>query len=439
MKIFDAATEHIKQGGKRRGANMGILNIEHPDIEEFISCKKTEGEIRNFNISVAVTDAFMHALNRDENWNLLHPNTGRVVRIVRATELWQKILDNAWSQGDPGLLFIDTINVTNPTPALGRIEATNPCGEVPLLPYEACNLGSINLSRFITGTGAEEKRIDWRSLERMVTLAIRFLDNVIQVNRYPSPLIQEAVHGNRKVGLGVMGWAETLCKLELPYESEQAVDLARQVMKFISEKSAYASTLLARERGTFIHWPESIYYPHTPMRNATRTSIAPTGTISIIADTSSSIEPFFALAYQRKHVLHDEVLQEINRDVLAFLANNPELDTPSIVEQITESGTLENVDSIPSRMKNIFKTALEIAPEWHLRHQAAFQQYTDNAVSKTINLPESVAIADIDLIYRQAWMDKLKGITVFRNNSRRRQVMHQGIMSDMKACKVCIE
>ena len=437
MKIFDAATEHVKQGGKRRGANMGILNIDHPDIEEFINCKRAEGELKNFNISIGISDAFMQAIEHEKDWQLIHPNSHQTVRTINAKNLWNRIVDSAWTSGDPGLIFLDTINSANPTPELGRIESTNPCGEVPLLPYESCNLGSINLSKFILDENKSGIYLDWLHLEQIINIAVRFLDDVIEVNHYLSPEIEEIVQGNRKIGLGVMGWAETLSILEIPYESEEAVQLAERVMKFVADKSLESSMMLAKERGTFRNWKKSVYYPDTPLRNATRTSIAPTGTISIIADTSSSIEPFFALAYQRKHVLQDETLEEINKSLLRFITIH-KLEKSEIIKAIKETGTLAKISTLRREVKNIFKTALEIQSSWHLKHQAAFQKYTDNAVSKTINLPQESTAEDIDLIYRQAWKQKLKGITIFRNNSREKQVMQQGITTDLKGCKVCI-
>lgn len=437
MKIFDAATENVKQGGKRRGANMGILNIDHPDVEEFITCKRIEGNLRNFNISIGVSDAFMYALQQGDDWKLIHPNSHQTVRTVKAKDLWHLIAENAWTSGDPGVIFLDTINASNPTPAIGKIDSTNPCGEVPLLPYESCNLGSINLSRFVQFKGVHNRSLDWQALAQTIAIATRFLDNVITVNHYLSPEIKEMAEGNRKIGLGVMGWAESLSMLEIPYESAEAVQLAERLMKFISQKSLETSVGLSKERGTFKYWKKSIYYPDVPVRNATRTSIAPTGTISIIAGTSSSIEPFFALAYQRMHVLQDETLQEINRSLLRFLSAN-KLETKDILSAIMQTGTLENLAGVPRRVKNIFKTALEIQPSWHLKHQVAFQKFTDNAVSKTINLNREASREDVDLIYRSAWQEKLKGITIFRNNTRKNQVLQQGIKRNMTGCKVCI-
>lgn len=433
MKIFDAATEHVKQGGKRRGANMGILNINHPDIEEFIKCKTGEQSLRNFNVSIGISDDFMKAAARGENWQLVHPNTKAVAKKVNARKLWDHIVESAWQSGDPGLLFLDAINDCNPTPALGKIESTNPCGEVPLLPYESCNLGSLNLSAFVSS----EKTFDWSSLEQSINTAVRFLDNVIEVNHCLSPEIKKIALGNRKIGLGVMGWAEALCLLEIPYDSEEAVQLAEQLMKFIADKSKTTSISLAKERGVFKNWINSIYYPHTPIRNATRTSIAPTGSISLIADTSPSIEPFFAMAFQRFHVLKEETLQEMNKNLLNYLKVH-EIDSREVVNAIVKSGMLKDVVSLSPHEKAIFKTALEINPTWHLKHQLAFQKFTDNAVSKTINLAEEATCDDVSSIYEKAWRLKLKGITVFRYNSKSKQVMYQGIGSDIKNCKVCI-
>jgi ribonucleoside-diphosphate reductase alpha chain len=433
IKIFDAATEHIKQGGKRRGANMGILNVDHPDIEEFITSKTTEGFLQNFNISVGITDDFMKTLEQNGNWHLIHPNSKQIVKTIAAKKLWNSIVEHAWLSGDPGLIFLDTINEKNSTPAFGKIESTNPCGEVPLLPYESCNLGSINLSKLV-----KEKTIDWNLLEKIINGAVRFLDNVIEVNQYTIPEIKKIVTGNRKIGLGVMGWAELLIQLEISYDSDDAVSLAQRVMQFIEQKSTKASIQLAAQRGSFPNWDKSIYYPHTPIRNATCTSIAPTGTISIIADTSPSIEPLFALVYQRHHVLNDESLLSINSFFIDYLKRN-NLFSEKILEQATKEGTIAQIKDIPQHVKNIFKTAMDIDPHWHLQHQVAFQQFTDNAVSKTINLSASATVKDVDEIYRQAWKQKVKGITIFRYNSKKRSTLETGIRSGIKACKVCIE
>lgn len=437
MKIFDAATEHIKQGGKRRGANMGILNIDHPDIEEFINVKKTEGTLENFNISVGITHAFMHKVDKNEDWALVHPNNKTITKTIPAVKLWNQVIDNAWSNGDPGVIFLDTINEYNPTPMAGNIESTNPCGEVPLLPFEACNLGSINLSRFIK-QDAGSPGLDWNELEKVIIISIHFLDNVIETGNYLIPEIKSVVEGNRKIGLGIMGWAETLIRLEIPYESEQAIDLAHQLMKFIREKSDKVSAELARERGVFKNWKNSIYYPGNPLRNATRLSIAPTGTISIIANTTSSIEPLFAIVYRRSHILDGESLTEMNMQCMDYLEKN-NLNSKQVMEKIEKEGTLNNIKGIPEKVKQLFKTALEISPEWHLRHQVAFQQYVDNAVSKTINLPEYATKADVDMIYKTAWQQKAKGITIYRYSSRRKQVLEKNILAETKGCKLCLE
>lgn len=435
MKIFDEATEHVKQGGKRRGANMGILNISHPDIEKFIAVKREAGVLRNFNISVGITDAFMQTLAKNGTWPLINPNQKTVAKKINARRLWQEIIDSAWQTGDPGLVFLDTINYQNPTPELGTIESTNPCGEVPLLPYESCNLGSINLPK-MTKNENGQIRIDWDKLAGTIAVAIRFLDNVIEVNNYIIEDIKKMTEGNRKIGLGVMGWAELLILLEIPYDTDDAVILAKKLMSFIREKAFETSVLLAQTRGVFPNWSKSIYYPDMPIRNATRTSIAPTGTISIIADTSPSIEPLFALAFHRQHVLNDESLFSINDLFIQYLKTH-ELHDEKILELVMESGAIQNIPQIPEKVKRIFKTALEIKPEWHLRHQLAFQEFTDNAVSKTINLPQNASTDDVEKIYSTAWKEKAKGITIFRDHSTEKQVIHQGIRSGSIACKVC--
>jgi ribonucleoside-diphosphate reductase alpha chain len=437
MKIFDAATEHVKQGGKRRGANMGILNVNHPDIEEFIFSKRETGVLSNFNISVGIMDEFMQAIELNGDWGLLHPNIGTVVKKISAKKLWNELIQSAWQTGDPGLLFLDTINAGNPTPALSAIEATNPCGEVPLLSYEPCNLGSLNLSRFVKNNNGSNA-VDWRRLDDVIKIAVRFLDNVIEVNNYIIPEIKTMALGNRKTGLGVMGWAELLIQLEIPYDSEQAIRLAEQLMQFIKQKSFEASGELAEKRGVFPNWKKSIFYPGKKIRNATRTSIAPTGTISLIAGTSSSIEPLFALAFRRRHVLNDESLFSVSKLFIQYLESH-QLFSETILEQVMNEGVAGPLKELPLSVKNIFKTALEISPEWHLRHQLAFQKYTDNAVSKTINLPETATIKDVEEIYKSAWQHKAKGITIFRYNSKGRQVMLRGITSGDRACKVCIE
>lgn len=438
MKIFNTATDQVKQGGRRRGANMGILNVDHPDILEFIRIKKDGISLTNFNLSVGVFDAFMHAVERKEKWALRHPSNGEIVNSMDANALWQDIVGAAWKCGDPGLVFLDQINRKNPTPALGRILATNPCGEVPLLAYEACNLGSINLSNMIL---ANEKKINWQKLKDVIHLAIRFLDNVIEINNYPLTEIRRMVLGNRKIGLGVMGWAELLIKLEVPYDSQMAVKLGEKLMKFIERESFQMSLELAKERGVFPNWEKSIYYPSLKVRNATRTSIAPTGTISILANTSSSIEPLFALAFNRKNILDGGNLTEVNQLFIDALIKI------GIIEATAEYGQSPGLlRDIPDEIKRIFRTAHEISWQYHLDHQLSFQKYTDNAVSKTINLPQNSTLQDVSDIYRTAWKKGAKGITIYRDQSRQKQVLYAEESKDFPAvsheglgeCKVCV-
>jgi ribonucleoside-diphosphate reductase alpha chain len=411
---------------------MGVLNIDHPDIEEFIVAKRHEPTLNNFNLSVAVTDAFMHSVEAKSEFNLVNPKTGMTTKTINAVTLWNMIVENAWSHGDPGLIFIDTINRQNPLPSVGRIEATNPCGEVPLFPYEACNLGSINLSRFVRN----EKAIDWILVESVVNIAVRFLDDVIEISNYLLSQIKKTVRENRKIGLGIMGWADLLVQLNIPYDSEEAINLAEQVISFIKEKAIEASAFLARERGTFPNWNKSIYYPSLPLRNATLLSIAPTGSISIIADTSSSIEPLFAIAFERKNVLNNATLPYINQYFLDYI-NGTGYSSNQLIKQVIISGKVGDIPTLPAEAKEIFKTALEISPDWHLKHQLIFQKYVDNAVSKTINLPPEANPKDISTIFMKAWKEQAKGITVFRYHSKEKQVLEVGLPVSQKACKVC--
>jgi ribonucleoside-diphosphate reductase alpha chain len=424
MRIFDCATENIRQGGKRRGANMGILRVDHPDIREFIDAKLDGHSLQNFNLSVAVPDAFMEAAGADQSFTLRHPRTAQPTGVVQAAELLSGIARAAWQTGDPGLIFLDAIQRANPVPAAGPIEATNPCGEVPLLPYEACNLGSINLSHMICRkvTGYT---IDWEKLAQTTRLGLRFLDNVIEVGRWPAPQIESATRANRKVGLGVMGFAELLILLGVPYASERAVSVAEELMQFIAKEALAASQELARERGVFPNWERSIYAEQgVRVRNATRTSIAPTGTLSILAGTSASIEPLFALAY-RRHVLGGPPLVELNPLFLRH-AQEQGFYSKRLVHDLQTHGSLASLEDVPQQTKELFRTALEISPEDHLHIQAAFQRQVDNAVSKTINLPQSITPEAVLHIYRQAWEYGLKGITVYRYGSKGRQVLELG-------------
>ena len=434
IKIFDEASERIRQSGKRRAANMAILNIDHPDIEAFISAKSEEGTLQNFNLSVGISDTFVRALKEGADWHLVNPRTQEVTKTISARALQELMVHYAWKTGDPGIIFLDRIERFNPTPALGRFEATNPCGEMPLLPFEACNLGSVNLSRMIHKANGKPS-VDWDKLERMVILGVRFLDDVIDVNHYPLPEIDVVTRGNRKIGLGVMGWAEMLIQLGISYVSRKAYLLAEEVMSFIYKKSLMTSILLAEERGSFPNWKQSVYYNSTPIRNATRTSIAPTGSISIIANTSSSIEPLFALSFTRKHTLGGKDLTEYNQYFIEALKSH-HLDRLMVLEEVRSSGSLRNLKGLPTEFKNLFLTSLDIPYNQHIRHQAAFQKYTDNAVSKTINLPNDASEDIVKKVADLAWASGIKGVTVYRDGCRNAQVLHQGIYKSA-SCKVC--
>lgn len=425
MQIFDCATENIKLGGRRRGANMGVLPVNHPDILTFIDAKRTEGAFRNFNLSVGITDIFMQALERNERYELRHPTSERVIGRLHAREVFDRIVQAAWTTGDPGLIFLDTINRAHPLPALGRIEATNPCGEVPLLPYESCNLGSINLAHFVKEEQATSA-VDWDHLADVVHQAIRFLDDVLVVNRYPLPEIEATTLANRKLGLGVMGFAELLIRLEISYRSKEAVTFARHLMQFITREACRTSAILANERGVFPTWQQSVYASQgVQRRNATITSIAPTGTISIIADTSSSIEPLFALSYRRVGVLEGRTLTECN-PLLLSLGERMGFLTAEVLGYVTSHGTLAGAPNVPDAIHELFATALEIEPRQHLLIQAAFQGEVDNAVSKTINLPTEARPEAVADIYRAAYRLGLKGITIYRYGSLTQQVLQLG-------------
>jgi ribonucleoside-diphosphate reductase alpha chain len=429
LRVFNAATEAVKQGGTRRGANMGILKVDHPDILEFIECK-LDGGITNFNISVAATDIFMDALARGEEYDLINPHTRESVGRLNAREVFDRIVRAAWRTGDPGMVFIDRINASpaNPTPEIGTIEATNPCGEQPLLGNEACNLGSINVSKFALPATDGTWTLDWDEMERIVRLSVRFLDDVIEMNPYPLPAINTMVKANRRIGLGVMGWADLLFLLGIPYDSESAIELATRLMAFIKDKAHDQSARLAEERGPFPNWSRSIYGRGRPMRNSTVTTIAPTGTISMIAGCSSGIEPIFALAFEHrvKQGDRERVLTFVN-ETFDALAKRDGFYSEALMQEIARRGTLQGIPGVPARAAEIFRTAHEIPFEWHVRHQAAFQTSTDNGVSKTINLPNSASEEDVAQAYRLAWDQGCLGITVFRDGCKGEQVLTVGV------------
>ncbi len=425
MKVFDTATDVIKQGGKRRGANMGILRVDHPDIREFIYAKEDPSRFNNFNLSVAITDAFMEALEKGDNYDLVDPHTGRVVDSVSAREIFEEIVNQAWKTGDPGVLFIDRINHDNPTPSLGEFEGTNPCGEQPLLPYESCNLGSINLAKMVKRQ-ARRWVLDEKRLDLLVAQAVRFLDNVIEVNRYPLPQIEEMTKANRKIGLGVMGFADLLILLQIPYDSPEAVRIARRIMSRIRKKAREASASLAQLRGPFPNYPRSVYPGKNipPVRNATTTTIAPTGTLSIIAGCSSGIEPLFAVSYIRK-VLDNEELLEVH-PLFVEVAKRRGFYNERIMREVAVSGSLRSFEDIPEDIRRIFVTAHDITPEWHVKIQAAFQEHTDNAVSKTVNFPHDATPEDVARVYWLAYRLGCKGVTIYRDRSRDSQVLNIG-------------
>jgi ribonucleoside-diphosphate reductase alpha chain len=425
MRVFDTTTDVIKQGGMRRGANMAILNVKHPDILRFIEAKDNSEALTNFNLSVAVTDEFMKAVEEGTDYNLVNPRTGEVMDKLNARKVFDKIVYMAWRTGDPGVVFIDEINRHNPTPQLGRIESTNPCGEQPLLPFESCNLGSINLSKMVTDKNGQP-HVDYDKLSRTVKLAVRFLDNVIEVNQFPLPQIAEMTKTTRKIGLGVMGFADMLIQLGIPYNSEQGLAVAGEIAHFISAEADKASIELAERRGVFPAFQGSIYdIPDGPrFRNASRTTIAPTGSLSIIANCSSGIEPLFALSYVR-HILEGEEFVEVN-PYFEEAAKKGGFYSPGLMEQLAEGKRLKDIEEVPEETKRLFVTAHDISPEWHVKMQAVFQKFTDSAVSKTVNFPREATPEDVANVYMLAYRDGLKGITIYRDRSRESQVLTVG-------------
>ena len=426
MRIFDVTTDVIKQGGRRRGANMGILRCDHPDIVEFITAKDREDFLTNFNLSVAATDEFMEAVEKDEVYYLRNPRTGAVTGSLGARDVFRLMATQAWRGGDPGLVFIDAVNRANPTPHLGAIEATNPCGEQPLLPFESCNLGSVNLSAMVRGGS-----FDWERFRKVIQLGVRFLDDVIDVNSFPLEHTAEITRGNRKIGLGVMGLADALASLSIPYDSEEGLEMAGRIARFLQEEAHRASEELALERGNFPNHPGSAWDREgRPMRNATVTTIAPTGTISIIAGCSSGIEPLFAVTFVR-NVIEGTRLVEVN-PVFRRVAEEQGFYSGELMTEIARSGTVRNLEAVPPEVRRAFPTAFDITPEWHVRMQAVFQRHCDNAVSKTVNFPADASIEDVDGAYRLAWRLGCKGITVYRYGSRREQVLYLGSDSMMR-------
>jgi len=418
MKVFNAATEAIKQGGTRRGANMGILRVDHPDIREFITCKADDREITNFNISVALTEAFMKAVKKGEKYDIINPRDGKVLGQEDAKEIFDMIVEYSWKNGDPGIIFIDRINRANPTPNVGEMESTNPCGEQPLLPYEACNLGSVNLANMLD----KDNKINYGKLKDVVKRSVRFLDNVIDMSRYPLPQIDKMVKSNRKIGLGVMGWADMLLALGIGYNTEEAVSLGKKVMEFIHKSAREASLELGKERGTFPNFKGSVYEKQgLKLRNATLTTIAPTGTLSMIAGVSSGVEPIFAVAYT-KTVMDNDKLPEVNKYFLKA-ARERGFYSDALMMRVGETGHVHSEKEVPEDIKKVFVTAHEIEPAWHINMQAAFQEFTDNAVSKTVNFGNSATKEEVAEVYMLAYEKDCKGVTIYRDGSREGQVL----------------
>jgi ribonucleoside-diphosphate reductase alpha chain len=438
-KIYDAATDVMKQGGRRRGANMGILDVDHPEIMDFIVAKEKEGVLRNFNLSVAVSDEFMKAVEEDGDFHLVNPRDGEMVETLKARVIWNLMIMMAWKNGEPGVIFLDTINRKNPTPTMGRIEATNPCGEQPLLAYESCNLGSIDVSKFVN----EEGEVDWGDLRQTIRLAVRFLDNVVDANIYTLPAIEEVTKGNRKIGLGIMGFADMLIKMGIRYDSNKGVRTAEKLMQFVDAEARKMSCELGKEKGNFPNFSQSIWKERfATMRNATVTTIAPTGTISIIAGCSQGIEPIFAIVYLR------EVSESLGRSLIEV---NPLFESMALkkgfyeeelMKKIARKTSIQDVKEIPGKVKELFVVAHDVDAEWHIRMQAAFQKFTDNAVSKTINFPNKATPDEIEVAYWLAYKSGCKGITVYRHGSRQKQVLRpvesEGTLGELSfGCAIC--
>ena len=421
MTVFDTATEAVKQGGTRRGANMGILRVDHPDILEFITCKDSNHRLNNFNISVGLTETFMKAVEEDSQYDLVNPRTRKVISTLRARTVFETIVNQAWKNGEPGIVFLDRINASNPTPALGEIESTNPCGEQPLLQYESCNLGSINLAKMVRIDENGKGDIDWKKLRETTWKAVHFLDNIIDLNKYPLEMIGEMTKANRKIGLGVMGWADMLIQLGIPYNAAKAIELAEDVMGFIQNEGRNASGALAEERGVFPNFEKSVFEGDMPMRNATVTTIAPTGSLSIIAACSSGIEPLFAVSFVR-NVMEGTKLIEVNPYFESEIKRRG-MWSRELMEKIADTGSIANFEELPEEVKSVFVTAHDITPVDHIKMQAAFQKYVDNAVSKTVNFPHSATTKEVEEVYLLAYQLGCKGVTVYRDGSREEQVL----------------
>ena len=429
MKVFNAATEAVKQGGTRRGANMGILRVDHPDIMEFITCKQDNSEITNFNLSVGITEDFMKAVEYNLEYELIDPKTKKPVGKLNAKKVFDLIVEMAWKNGEPGIIFLDRLNRDNVTPKLGEIESTNPCGEQPLLPYEACNLGSINLYNMLN---EEKNSLDFDKLAETVKKAVHFLDNVIEANKYPLAEIDNMTRGTRKIGLGVMGWADMLCALGVPYNSQQAIELADKVMGFIQDNAQKASQELAEQKGVFPYYEDSVFAKRgLKLRNATATTIAPTGTLSLIAGVSSGIEPIFAISYIR-NVMDNNELVEVN-PIFKNAAVKGNFYSDELMKQIAKSGTVKHMEEIPKEVRDVFVTAHDVRPEWHVKMQAAFQRHTDNAVSKTVNLSHDATTDDVREVFTLAYRAQCKGVTIYRDGSRDLQVLNIGKVQGKEA------